>query len=300
MDLRQLRVFVAAADALNFARAAETLGMAQPAVSQHIKTLETHFGFQLFHRIRRGVELTPAGHALLPEARATVLQSERAARVAARAHIGEIGHLHIAYVHSVMLESQLPKLIRLYRTAAPDVTLEFNDISLVQDIERLIEQNVDIAFVRPPTLPLPRDVTARRFSSTRLLVALPSDHRLAERESLKLEDLKDDAFILLRDPHGVGLSRQTLDMCQAAGFTPRSELILQSITASVGLVAAGLGVSIVPEAIANTAPPGVVCRPLDGPAAVSEVWMIHKSVAPSPACAQFLKLTDWPAIVRQP
>jgi DNA-binding transcriptional LysR family regulator len=299
MDLRQLRVFIAAADSLNFARAAESLGIAQPAVSQHIKTLESFFGFQLFHRIRRGVELTPAGHALLPEARATVMQSEKALRVASRAHIGEIGRLHIAYVHSVMLEPELPRLIRLYRTAAPDVTLEFSDISMVQQIEMLTEQRVDVAFVRAPTHALPREVVSRRFSSARLFVALPSDHRLSPRPTLSLSDLKDEAFILLQDPHGLGLGHHIMELCEAAGFTPRSELTLQNLTVAVGLVAAGLGVSIVPEAVARTAPPGVACRLLDMEAATSQVCILHKAGVPPPVLAQFLSLANWPAIVRR-
>jgi DNA-binding transcriptional LysR family regulator len=158
---------------------------------------------------------------------------------------------------------------------------------------------VDVAFVRAPSHVMPRDVVARRFSSARLLVALPSDHRLAAQPVLTLGDLKDEAFILLQDPHGLGLGHHIMELCEAAGFTPRSELSLQNLTVAVGLVAAGLGVSVVPEAVARTAPPGVACRLLDVEAATSQVWIAHKAGVPSPVLAQFLSLANWPAIVRR-
>src|SRR5512132_145644 len=123
MELRHLRYFVAVAEELNFGRAATRLRIAQPPLSRQIRDLEREIGTPLFERVARGVELTPAGRAFLPEARLTLAQAERAQRTAQRAARGEIGRLRVGFVEAATYSSILPALLGFFRIHLPDVGL---------------------------------------------------------------------------------------------------------------------------------------------------------------------------------
>src|SRR5262249_34762969 len=159
MDLRRIRYFVVLAETLHFGRAASCLNIAQPPLSQQIRVLEQELGARLFERSNRRVELTPAGKALLPEARALLAQAERTATVAARAQRGEIGELRVGLTGSATFTVVIPRLILTYRQRFPGVHLRIDELTTQEQLAALLEQRLDVAIVRsvlapdlPPTL----------------------------------------------------------------------------------------------------------------------------------------------------
>src|ERR687885_395673 len=150
MELRHLRHFVAVAEELHVGRAAARLHIAQPPLSRQIRDLERDVGAPLFARVPRGVALTPAGHAFLPEARLTLAQAERARRTAQRAARGEIGRLRVGFVEAATFSGILPDVLRFFRKHYPDVALELLELSSLQQAEALREGRIDVGLLYSP------------------------------------------------------------------------------------------------------------------------------------------------------
>ncbi|MCB8875705.1 LysR family transcriptional regulator [Acidisoma silvae] len=288
MELRHFRTFVTAAELLSFGQAAERLGIAQPAISQLIKTMEDELGFQLFRRLRRGVELTPAGAAMLPEARATLEQAQRSLRVARSARRGEIGRLDIGYSFSIMAEPLLPALIRRFVAAWPDITLEFSARAVEDNINQVLEQTLDVAFVRTPFGSLARELVVEEFSRSELAAVLPLGHPLTQASAVSLLSLSTEKLIQIDDQPGFGLGQSVQNLFAAAGLAPRIGLLVNNITGITGMVAAGMGVGIVPRAIAEQGG-AVVVRPLADCDAHIPVCMIHRRQL-SPQLQRFITM----------
>lgn len=261
LDLRQLRYFVAVAEEGHVTRAAERLGMAQPPLSQQIKALEVRLGLRLFHRRPRGVELTEGGAALLVEARAILArldQAERAARSAAR---GEQGELRVGVAPTAPFHPFVPQAIRGFREGFPGVHVTLEECLSRQAVAGLREARLDAAFVRAEiTEP---DLTLHRLLREPMVMALPAGHPLArETASAPLNAFADDSFIAFARLEGPGMFDATLSACLKAGFTPRLGQEAPRITSTLGLVAAGLGVALVPASIGRVAMDGVAYRAL--------------------------------------
>ena len=150
MDFRQFRYFVTAAEELHFARAAEKLGIAQPALSQQIKALEEQLGTRLFLRTKRRVELTETGAAFLQEAQNTLAQAEKAVRVAQNMARGEAGQIDIGLVGSVMYESRFTLQLKAYSKEHPGVRISLHEMPILPQIDAVRSQHLDIAIVRDP------------------------------------------------------------------------------------------------------------------------------------------------------
>jgi len=270
MELRHLRYFVAVAEELNFTRAAARLGIGQPPLSQQIRDLETELGTQLFHRVPHGAELTEAGREFLEEARGTLASAERAKDVARRAHRGEIGRLALGFTGSAAFNPVVSTTIRNFRRAWPQVLLSLEEMNTFRLLERLARGDLDAAFIRPG-LQDPDGVRLRRLPPEPTLIALPASHPLAARSELPLTALANEPFVLF--PRGAGLSLydQIVDSCREAGFEPVIGQSAPQISSVVNLVAADLGVSIVPRSIAQIALDGVVYRPIVGPAPIASL-----------------------------
>ena len=265
MELRHLRYFVAVAEELNFTRAAARLGIGQPPLSQQIRDLETELGTLLFHRVPHGAELTEAGREFLDEARGVLSGADRAREVAQRAHRGEIGRLALGFTGSAAFNPLVSATIRNFRRSWPKVLLSLEEMNTFRLLEKLVRGDLDAAFIRPAAQD-PEGVRLRRLPDETMLIALPASHALAAEESLPLTALAGQPFVLF--PRGVGLSMydQIVQSCRAAGFDPVIGQEAPQISSVVNLVAADLGVSIVPQSIAQIALEGVVYRPIAGPA----------------------------------
>ena len=265
VEVRHLRCFLAVADTLHFGRAAEQLHLAQPAVSKSVRQLERELGVDLLVRTTRSVSLTAAGAEYADRARAVTARLAEAA-VAARATAdGRSGTLRLGVTGSATF-GFLPALARAASTAMPDVSLQVRTEMLTPEQERaLLDDQLDVGVLRLPTGS--PDVDHVVVARERLVAALPADHPAADATSaadpLPLADLADATFITYADRTGSVVLRAVLDACQDAGFVPRRAHEVTETSTTVALVAAGLGVALVPESAAALNLDGVVFRSVD-------------------------------------
>ncbi len=262
MELRHLRYFVAVAEEGHVTRAAERLGMQQPPLSQQIQALERELAVQLFRRKPRGVELTDAGRALLDDARAILAHVDHAFATTRRTARGEQGRIAIGFTSSAPFHPFVPRVIRAFREAYPLVALTLDESGTTELIEDLRTERVDAAFIRTPVAD-PMGIVINPLLEEAMLVALPATHALAaDATELPLAALAAETFIVYRRPSGPGLYDAIFGACHAAGFSPIVGQEAPRIVSTLNLVAAGLGIAIVPASLARMQMDGVVYRPL--------------------------------------
>jgi DNA-binding transcriptional LysR family regulator len=287
MELRHLKAFVLAAELQHFSRAAERLGIAQPALSQLMRTLESELGVALFRRENRSVVLTAAGAAFLPHARQSIESSELAIAAARRARRGEVGEINIGY-HSALFEANLPQLLRHYFSRFPEVTVTLVDAGIRMQLDMLLDHKLDLAFARVFKDHLPDRLRTHRFSQSSLVLLMPDNHELAERFSGDLASLRREKFVFLQDPAGMGLTSHTLHACRQYHLHPENIMHVPSLMSIPGLVAAGIGLSIVPEPMTRLSMPGVRVIALDQAEMVSELSLISRIDERSSAVLHFI------------
>ncbi len=263
MELRHLRYFLAVADEGNFTRAAANLGIGQPPLSQQIRDLENEIGVALFHRVPHGAELTAAGTAFLEEAKAAVAAAEKAKLAAQSAARGETGRLALGFTASSAFNPVVSGKIRQFRARWPEVRLTLTEMNTSLLMERLVRGEVDAAFIRPG-LENPKDVRMKRLADEPMLIALPSHHPLATHEILPVSALANEAFVMFPRIVGLSLYDDVVAACRDAGFEMIVAQEAPQMPSVVNLVAADLGVSIVPTAIAQIRLAGVTYRPIEG------------------------------------
>lgn len=285
MELRHLRYFVAVAQELSFTRAAVRLGVSQPPLGQQIRALEEELGVSLFSRTKRRVALTAAGAALLEEAERTLAQAEAAAEVARRAGRGEVGRLTIGFISSAGFEV-LPRVLRPFRERWPDVRLLLRQMPTAAQAAALEEGTLDMAFLSER---LASDALEQRVMAAEPLVAVvPSGHPLAVRRTVRLAQLRREAFVIFpreAAPHNYD---RIVGLCRDAGFSPRIEQEAQEMQTRVGLVAAGLGVSLLPASARHISIAGAVHLALEDPIAPFEILATWRRSDPSPLLANLL------------
>ncbi|KGD90542.1 LysR family transcriptional regulator [Achromobacter sp. RTa] len=269
MELRHLRYFVATAEAQHFTRAAEQLGMAQPPLSQQIRQLEQEVGTPLFDRTGRGVALNDAGRAFLGCAQDILQRAQAAVLVAQRAARGEVGELTLGFTESASFNGVVTELIRQYRQRYPDVEMTLSQGDSETLVAQLRNGAIDAAFVRPP-FALDGGLAFTQLAQEPLVVALPLGHPLARRKRLAPADLARERFILYSRKSGYGLSADIMAACRQHGLSPQIGQRAPQLSSAVNLVAAGMGVAVVPASLRHLRPDGVVYRPfsLDWPRAV--------------------------------
>ena len=248
MELRHLRYFVAIADAGHVTRAAAALGIGQPPLSQQIQALERELGLALFERLPRGVRLTEAGRAFAEDARRILREVEQAGERARRVARGEVGRIRVGMINSAPFHPLIPRLIREFRRRYPNVALTLEEHPTPVLAQALRDETIDVAFVRP-LLGDDRGLAAETVLDEDLVVALPAGHALAQRARLPLLALSIEPFVLFSRTNGAGLHEAITGACRAAGFSPRVVQEAFQVTSIVNLVAAGLGVSIVPASM---------------------------------------------------
>lgn len=256
MELRHLRYFIEVASERNFTRAAEKLGIGQPPLSQQIKSLERELGVELFRRTAHGAELTGAGEAFLIEAQRVLGGAQRAAQAAQRAARGETGRLRIGFTGSAAFNPVVPALIQRFKNRYPTVDLSLEEANTPVLLQRLLDDGLDAVFFRPGTAS-PEHVQMHRFADEPMKIVLPSTHPLAAKKRLPLTALAGEPFVLVPGPAGVTLHDEIVRACGEAGFSPQLAQPAPQVSSVINLVAAGLGVSIVPAAIAQVQVKGV-------------------------------------------
>jgi len=257
---RLLNQFIAVAEELHFARAAERLHMAQPPLSQAIKHLEEIVGARLFDRSRHFVALTPAGQAFLEEARNLLAVGQRAIDTARRINAGKAGRVRIGFVGSVSY-ALLPKLLRDLRSRHPDIETDLRELRSQQQVEELAAGRIDIGVVRLP-LSNAGDLLLRTIDTERFIAVLPKHHRLARARSIRLRDLAGEAFMTFPAAQIPGLHAKFLMACDEAGFSPKIALEAWQMAGMVSLVAADMGIALLPAQVRSTSHPDVVYKAL--------------------------------------
>jgi DNA-binding transcriptional LysR family regulator len=285
VELRHLEYFVAVAEELHFGRAAARLRIAQPPLSQQIRKLEEELEVQLFYRTKRHVQLTEVGEIFLEEARQTLAQAARAREMAQKASRGELGRLAIGFVGSAVSEA-LPLLLVRFRERFPDVELTLRELTTSQQIRALREGRIQIGLLRPPI----NDVTlsVETLLKEPLLVALPEQHLLAARRSLSVETLANERFIIFPRPQGPGLYDQIISLCQQAGFSPHIVQEAIQMQTILGLVAAGLGIALIPASARHLRSGEVVYCTLQPSVIHVEMALAWPKDAASPVLQAFL------------
>jgi DNA-binding transcriptional LysR family regulator len=265
MDLRLLGYFLVVAEELHITRAAARLGIQQAPLSQQIKRFEQSLGAQLFRRKPRGVELTEAGVALRDEAASIFASVDRAVDTVSRVSRGELGDIRIGLTTSACFHPFPPQAIRSYRRAYPQVKIQFEQDSTPGLIERLQAGRVDVAFIRT-AIGTPAGVTVVPLIEEPMVVALPARHPLAgNRRGLTLKSLAHEKFIGYPRAAGAGLYDSVIAACIVSGFNPDIAYEAPQIVSTLNLVAAGMGISVVPSSMQRLRLDAVVYRPLSGP-----------------------------------
>jgi DNA-binding transcriptional LysR family regulator len=289
IELRRLAAFVAVAEEGHITRAAERLGMAQPPLSRLVRGLETELGTLLLRRLPRGVEPTEAGLALLEEARAVLTRSEQISDTVRRTARGEQGRLAIGFTSSAALHPFVPSALRTFRAARPGVRMELDEAGTIELVAAMLQGRLDAAFVRSPVESIPGLIVDPVLDEP-MLVALPADHALAEAsdETLSLAALATEQFILYRRPAGPGLYDAIVTACRGAGFTPDVTQEAPRLPSTLSLVAAGLGISIVPASMRRVAISGVSFRTLrDCPGLSAPLHLALRRTGLSATATQF-------------
>ncbi|WMY80077.1 LysR family transcriptional regulator [Citricoccus sp. I39-566] len=259
MEFRHMEGFVATAEELHFGRAAARLHIAQPALSQQIRALEKELGVQLFNRNTRSVCLTEAGIALLPAARKVLADVDLARRVAVRGSEDVVGRVSVGFA-GASSRNALPTLARAVRTRQPGIELFLEGQTYAgAAARRVAEGTLDIGFARRPIGI--RGLASHVYERESLVAALPSDHRLAERDRLRVADLAEEPFVTFPGTGGSSVRDALTHAAMNAGFSPRIVQEAPDSYTILGLVAAGVGVTITVSSVQHIDTPGLVYRP---------------------------------------
>jgi LysR family transcriptional regulator, benzoate and cis,cis-muconate-responsive activator of ben and cat genes len=284
MELRHLRYFVAVAHESSFTRASERLHISQPPLSQQIAQLEDELGTRLFVRTSRRVELSMAGVAFLEHAVAILERVDHARSEVRAIGSGSAGRLDIGLSGSLLL-GPLPQLIAAYRRSFPAVDVVLHEMTPAAQLEGLLDRKLALSLSRTAL----NDDTLRSEMvwPDPVVVALPRGHPMAQRRRLGLGDLKGEEFVLLRLDSS-GFARYLHNCCIDAGFVPRvSQQVVES-QAIPSLVAAGLGVGLVPASLQHAHRSGVEYRALKRDVLRADVYAIQRKDDESPIARGFI------------
>lgn len=296
MELRHLRYFVAVAEELHFGRAAELLRISQPPLSQQIQALEAELGVRLFDRTNRRVSLTDAGRLFLEETRRTLAQVDKSVDVVRRANQGEIGELQIGFTSSAPFTSILPRAILAFREAFPAVHLALQEMTSKQVVEAVQDETLQVGMIRPFALPAGLQTT--ELFSEPLVALMHTGHPLASgsEEGICLAELTAEPFVFFPRSYGTGLYDQLLNLARQAGFNPRIAQEANEALTIIGLVAAGLGVSVLPASFQRIRIDGVAFRTLLDKDATTAVWLVKRRQEQSPLTRAFIELVTREAL----
>ena len=291
MELRHLRYFVAVAEDLHVTRAAAKLGIAQPPLTQQIKGLERELGVALFARAGRGVALTNAGLTFLEDARKILGLVSVAAIKARDASAGLLGRLAVGFTESASFHPLVTRTIRAYRASYPKVALTLQEHPSTELIESLAAGNLDVAFVRPPFPSNPR-ITFHLVAEENMVAAVSIDDPLASMTSLRLRDLQEQRFILYPRKVRPGLADAVIEACRQSGFEPIVGQEAPQLSSTINLVAAGMGISIVPEGLRQVRPQAVSYLPVSDLPLKAYLGLAQRTGADTPMATNFKQLLD--------
>lgn len=286
MELRHLRYFAAVADARHFGRAAQRLHMAQPPLSQAIRRLEGELGVALFTRTTRQVDLTAAGEVFHADVRRLLMGVDEAVERVKRFTAGVAGVLRIGLTGAASYR-QLPALARLAKRALPGVTLEVHtELLTPAQEEALLDFRLDVGVLRPPVRR--EGIAHRALADEPLVLAVPEEHWLSGAESVRMAQLRQEGFIMYGATLGSVVHEAVIRGCLASGFHPRRAHEVAETSTALALVAAGLGVAVLPDSVRAARREGVVCKEIVDAPSVG-LCLAWRADDPSPLLRNLLK-----------
>ncbi len=259
MEFRHLRYFLMLAEELHFGRAAQRLAISQPPLSLNIQQLEASVGAPLFTRNSRGVQLTAAGQAFVPAARALLAQASAAAREARDVAEGQSGQLQIGFA-GTMLYCGLPQILSRFQLSHPRLRLVLRELSSTEQLSELLRDRLDVGFVHTPRVPPGFEQIL--VASQPLVACLPENHPLARAPSLRLQDLQGQSLVVVSRTVSPDDHERILQCCEHAGWMPQVVHELRHWLSVVSLVSQGQGAALVPQALQQSALAGAVFVPL--------------------------------------
>ncbi|MBJ6359845.1 LysR family transcriptional regulator [Paenibacillus sp. GCM10012307] len=283
MELRQLYYFVKVAKKEHVTQAAEELRVAQSAVSRQIHQLEEELGVSLFIQKGRNLQLTPAGQLFLKRIEVVLGDLEKAVLEINEFMNPEVGEIRLGFPHSLGIQL-IPQVVSGFRKQYPHVRFKFKQGMYPSLIRDLVKGEIDLAFISP----FPENdelVVGEVLLTEELYAVLPSKHPLAGRESIVLSELKDDEFVLFRE--GYSLRPIVWEACKKAGFTPSIGFEGEETETIRGLVAAGMGVSLLPEMALHQAGPLQTAKVrIESPIVTRTIGLIRRSNQKLPLVAK--------------
>ncbi len=293
VELRHIRYFLAVAEERHFTRAAQRLGIGQPPLSHQIKDLEREIGTPLFHRIPQGAELTEAGQAFEERVRQIPGLVAEAVNAARRAATGETGRIRVGFTGSAAFNPRVPQAIRVYRRRFPDVELSLAEHNSIGLVEGLRGGTLDAAFLRPDAVDK-QGLRLFHLADEPLIAALASA-RMPHGEPIRLDQLANDPFILTPRALGPTLFDATLEACRRAGFEPLLGQSAPQVASVLALVAAELGVALVPESMRDASFKGVTYHDLRGNAPKVALALATRSDERAATVAAFVAEARFPS-----
>ena len=244
MELRQIRSFLSIAETLHFSRTAELVHLSQPALSLQIQALESEVGVRLLERNRRKTALTAAGRAFRDAAIRGVSQLDRAIRNARLAADGKLGLLRIGFISTAGSEL-VPSIIRRFRELNPEVEFSLRNILTAEQIQMLEGGALDVGFLRLP-IGGHSQLHVQTIHREPFVLVVPSSHELARKKKVRLKEVAGQDFVMYDRTHAPGFHDLILGMLRQAGIVPNVRQSAGEMPTLVSLVAAGMGISILP------------------------------------------------------
>lgn len=286
MELRHLRYFVAVAEQLHFRHAAEIMHVAQPALSQQIKQLEEEIGVTLFERSRHKVRLTSAGKAFYENVQSILKQADRAVTKARKVESGTAGTIRVGFVSTAAIRV-LPAAMKKLQKQIPLAEVELNELAAGEQLDGLYREQLDVGFVHAK---LSQDVFKTMVvARDRLIVAVPTSSKLAKCRRVDLKDLASWPAIMPAGHSSSGFYEQVRMAYQRAGVRPERVHNTRLLQTGLLLVAAGVGVSLVPESFQSIHVKGVVYKKLQVEPPLSELVAVWRRDNTSPLLFRFIK-----------
>ncbi|HZQ67304.1 MAG TPA: LysR substrate-binding domain-containing protein [Terriglobales bacterium] len=286
MELRHLRYFVAVAEERNFSRAALKLHIAQPPLSQQIRSLEHDLGVQLLLRNSRGVELTAAGKHFLGEAQQILAQADRAKYLARRVAQGQAGCIQVACGPIASL-AVLPPVLARFRQSHPQVDLQVHDMLTDPALDALLRGSVDVVFGLAPFES--EGVQSEIVYRDRLTVAVPKGHALSRLSRVDLRDCAGEQFVVIARSTSTRAYEMGMELCRRAGFRPEVIHEVNGIQSQLTLISAGFGFGLVPSSV-KVIGSGVTFLPLPETVPTVDLAVGWKVNDESPIVGSFLQM----------
>lgn len=271
MNLNHLRAFVTVAETLSFSRAAKRLYVSQPALSKQIQQLEEDLGAQLFVRSRSSVTLSDVGKAVVEDAERLLVQVDEFRSNVLRGSRGAKGMLKMGFVVSAM-EEIVPGIAVEFRKRHPDVSLELRNIPTVSQVEALRQRQLDVGIVRLPLRE--NDMEVLPLSSEPFAIVFSKQHPLKAVKGVTVKDLSAEGFVAYSERLAPEFFQHWTSLCRKAGFTPHIVQEVAEMQTALGLVAAGVGVAILPYGMARRHARSLVVIPLKSEKIRSEIGIV--------------------------